>query len=810
MTILCGMLLLFVAMPGAGAQQHGNLQLTILDPDGNRLPGAQIAVRLDGRELSRAAANDEGIAVVSDIPSATYEVLIEKVGFHSCSRTIFVDAQGAAVEVTLLPKLTKSEQVEVHADVDGPAEDHVSASQSLQREEVKSLPARPAAVTDALPLVPGVTRSQDGEISIDGGAEHNSAYLVNGADVTDPGTGRFGLSIPVDSVEFLAVMKSPFLAEYGRFTTGVVTAETRRGGEKWHFELNDPFPGFRIRSMHLRGVREASPRLSFGGPLLGNKLYFNEGFQYSLKKEAVRTLPFPYNQSEHESVNSFSQFDYILSATHFLTVATQVAQQHTNFANLTFFMPEPVSPSFRASERLSSFIDHLALGTTLLSSTLSVQMFDAGTGAQGNADMVLTPTGNLGNYYLRESRDASRVQWNETASRSVDTRFGTNDLKFGSEVSHSSGSVLAKASPVDIRDAQGQLLEQIAFAAGLASTQVDTETALYGQDHWRPAKGLAFDWGLRVEHQSSTGNAHLAPRVGAAWTPFRKRLTTFRGGFGTYYDRVPLNVLYFAQSPEQVITTYGPAGLVVSGPNRYLHLGDPTHFSPRAKTWSLEWEQTLSSKVMLRVNYLQTTSHRVITISPGRAPAQYAYVLTGHGQSSYRQLEATSKVRWSKGRETFLSYVRSRSQGDLNEFGQFLGDFPSPIIRQNQFTRSPEDLPNRFLAWGSFSLPWRFAIYPTVEYRTGAPYAPLDALRNYVGVPYSDRYRFPDFFSADTRVSKDVPVGNKYALRFALSGFNLTNHFNALDVHANVADPSYGIFFGNNRRRFEGDFDVLF
>jgi hypothetical protein len=115
MTILLGILLLFVATPGAGAQQHGNLQVTIMDPDGNRLPEAQIAVRLDGRELSRATANDEGIAVVSDIPSATYEVLIEKEGFHSCSRTIFVDTQGAAVEVTLLPKPTKSEQVEVHA-----------------------------------------------------------------------------------------------------------------------------------------------------------------------------------------------------------------------------------------------------------------------------------------------------------------------------------------------------------------------------------------------------------------------------------------------------------------------------------------------------------------------------------------------------------------------------------------------------------------------------------------------------------------------------------------------------------------------
>ena len=31
---------------------------------------------------------------------------------------------------------------------------------------------------------------------------------------------------------------------------------TRRGGDKWNFELNDPLPEFRIRSLHLRGLRD--------------------------------------------------------------------------------------------------------------------------------------------------------------------------------------------------------------------------------------------------------------------------------------------------------------------------------------------------------------------------------------------------------------------------------------------------------------------------------------------------------------------------------------------------------------------------
>ena len=43
-----------------------------------------------------------------------------------------------------------------------------------------------------LPLVPGVVRSADGELKIDGTGEQRSALVVNQTDVTDPATGKFG------------------------------------------------------------------------------------------------------------------------------------------------------------------------------------------------------------------------------------------------------------------------------------------------------------------------------------------------------------------------------------------------------------------------------------------------------------------------------------------------------------------------------------------------------------------------------------------------------------------------------------------
>jgi hypothetical protein len=85
-----------------------------------------------------------------------------------------------------------------------------------------------------------------------------------------------------------------------------------------------------------------------------------------------------------------------------------------------------------------------------------------------------------------------------------------------------------------------------------------------------------------------------------------------------------------------------------------------------------------------------------------------------------------------------------------------------------------------------------------------------DERQNYVGIPNSPATRFPNFFSADARVLKDFKVSPKYVLRLSVTGFNLTNHFNALAIHANVDDPQFGVFFGNYHRRYRGDFEVIF
>jgi hypothetical protein len=824
-TAVCLALLLSMSASGGQQRRGATVRVSTNDEAGKAVAGVRVELKLNGAVAAAAATNEKGEAEFANVAPGTYEVAVSKEGLETLTEGEIAVAAGSPVEIkfTVIPKVQLTDTVNIQAGSEATLEKGASVSTDLQRSQIKDIPNKPATVADTLPLVPGVVRSAQGEIKISGSGEHRSALIVNSADVTDPATGQFGVTVPVDSVETISVFKTPYLAQYGRFTAGVVSVETRRGGDKWSFELNDPLPEFRIFSGHLRGIREASPRITFNGPLVANKLYFSEGVEYELAKRPVRTLPFPFNETKQESVNSFTQLDYVISPTHTLTGTFHLAPRHMNFVNLEFFNPQPVTPTFRAKDYTGTVIDRLTIGNNLLESTLAIKRYSGNVWGQGRAEMILTPAGNRGNYFSEQDRRASRVEWLETYSLAPVRLRGDHNLKFGATVARTTNRGVFTARPVNIEDLAGHVIKRIEFAGGQPFDRYDLETGFFGQDHWVISPKLSVDAGMRLERQGITETFRLAPRIGFAWTPLAHQQTVIRGGFGLFYDRVPLSVYAFDRYPEQVITAFGPGGEIVDGPRRFANITDRAelsefpfvygshsagNFSPYSETWNVEVEHPITRALRVRANYLQSNSYGVVIVTPKVVQGRDAFVLGGNGRSGYRQFELTTRWNMREGRQLFFSYVRSRAQGDLNEFNNYLGNFPLPVVRPNQYTNLPGDLPNRFIAWGVLQLPKKVRIAPLVEYRNGFPYSVTDAAQNYVGTP--NKARFPNFYSFDSRVSKDFKVNDKYSVRFSLSGFNLTNHFNPITVHSNIDDPQYGLFFGNYDRRFRLDFDVLF
>ena len=799
--------------------------ISVSDSDNLPVAAAKLEVR-QGTESPTAIETDgAGRATFIELRPGHYTLTATKLGFEPARTEFDVSDAGATIELTLAPLPTQHEAIDVHDNSTAVQQQEVSAPNGVPPQFAKELPSRPATVADALPLLPGVVRSQTGGLQISGSGKHRSALIVNSADVTDPATGQFGVTVPIDVVQTLNVYQTPFLAEYGQFTAGLVSVETKRGGDKWKWELNDPFPDFRIRSYHMDGIKDATPRLNFGGPLISDKLYFTEGFEYEMRKVEVYTLPWPQNQKKQQGFNAFTQLDWVVSGRQLFTASVHAALQSLQYVSINFLNPEPTSPDAGTRDYTVNLGDHLSLGSGLLENTVSLTRFDARVWGQGPADLIIAPWGNSGNYFERQNRIASRVGWSSTYSFASWNHAGSHNFKLGSYVSGSSDQGQVNEHAIDLLNGSSQLIERIAFTGGQPYRNSDGQFAFFGQDHWIISPYLAVDLGMRVESQEISESFRAAPRVGIAWTPFSRSGTVIRAGFGLFYDRVPLNVYSFPSYPNPFITTYDGLGNVIAGPFLFQNVigqatlrnpwvsqeAAPGNFSPRSSTWRVEVEQPVNRILKIKTGYAENEGAGLVLVNPvAPDPATNigAYQLSGDGRSRYRQFETTASWRVRESSRLFFSYVRSSARGDLNDFASFLGAFPVPLLRPNQFSYLPANLPNRFLAWGNLQLPHGFKIAPVFEYRNGFPYAVTNALQQYVGTPYQQS--FPNFFSLDARFSKDIRVNPKYTVRLSVSGFNLTDHFNPEALHTNIADPAFGAFVGQHGRRYTADFDILF
>jgi hypothetical protein len=817
-----------ISRASAGDTPSWVIHLAVVDEKSLAVPDAVVEVFLGEKPATTSTTDAAGKATLTVNLLGTYSLKISKTGSLATETALEVREGNAAqeidVDVVLSTAALSQQRVEVKGEASNPITETSSAPQTLSPEQAKDTPLRPATLVDALPLVPGIVRGPDGGVHIAGLGENHSALLINSVDVTDPATGGFGLSVPIDSVQTIEVSEMPYLAEFGRFTAGVIAADSRRGGDSWGYSLNDPLPDFFIRSGHLEGLRDAAPRFNLSGPVIANHLYFLEGVEYLISKNEVYTLPFPQSLSTGKALNSFTQFDAILSPNQTLTGSVHYAPHTVQYAGLDYFNPQPVTPNMDFHETTDTLTDRLAFGGGMLQSTVSSRVVSSDVTAQGTAEMMLTPIGNQGNYFGQESRRANRFEWIEEWTPRTLHLAGEHMLKFGMVLGHSENVGRFDARPVEINDASGHLLQQINFSGAGAYDVSDLEPAAFAQDHWVLNSHLAIDAGLRLEAQTITYTTRAAPRTGLEWTPDMGK-TVVRGGIGVFYDSVPLDVYAFSSYPEQTITTYNSSGFPIGPPVHYINLTAEAaqstfpfidsaqksgNFAPYSVAWNVSFEREVNRFLLLRVKYLQSHEQNMITLQPEVVLGQNAFVLGDSGSAHVRQTEFTARVGAASNRQFFFSYVRQFAFGDITDANSYLGDYPFPVVRNSLVASLPSEIPNRFLLWGTFALPRKFRITPHLELRNGFPYQPTDEFQQYLAATFGPQYRFPRYFSLDLRVSKDIQVNAKHAVRFSGSVRNLTDHFNPLEVHSNIADPQYGTFFGNNDRRAVLDFDILF
>jgi hypothetical protein len=827
---LCFVLLLaFVPAFAAKTASVGGLIYTISSDKVQVLwPNARVTLKSLATGMATSTVSDDlGNYNFTGLLPGDYEITVSLAGFSPGTRHITLK-EGEKSRVDFLLTIAQQKQnIEVTAE--GPLIDVTStntAAPALTTKTLRSVVRMNQDFQDALPLLPGVVRGLDGGIRIKGGRTNQSNTLVNSASVADPFTGQPALRLPAIAVQSVQVLSNPFSAEYGRFGSGVVEVATRGGTDAWKWLLEDPIPRFRWIDGSTHGVESASPHVTVAGPVVRDKLYVFQSVYYGYDALRVWSLPNPNNVRIQELVNTYTQVDWNFSASQRFTFMLTVDPQETKFANLNTFDPQPVTEDYRQRSFFASATHRWILPqggflqSLFSSKRLDSRLFPADPTV---GVMTLFPDQNSGTFFETQDRRTRLYQWSQTFHAWPIQSAGRHLLIAGYSYARSTFNGQISNTPIQVLRGDGTLSSTIAFGQAIPSVIAKNELAFFVQDNWQLHPRLTFDFGLRFDHDNlSAEPLNVAPRIGFVWAPTGDGRTAVRGGFGVFFDKIPLNVANFLNFPDRTITSYAADGATVVGMPLHLPHVIATHDQalrvPYQLGWTLQFDRELRRGLLLRLGYEHREGYRDFYVDPIQSSGSAQLDLHNDGRQTYREFLVMLRWQPNEGTTLYTSYVHSRAEGELNDYGQFFGNFPYPLIRSNQFGPLASDAPHRLLFWGIVPLPKRATplpekveFVPVLDLHTGFPYSRLDENWNYIG-RRNQAGRYPTFIGFDTKFQYPVAFTfRKHRIRFraGLTIANILNSFNPRDVQQYGPSPHFGQFYNSVGRQFriDGDFE---
>lgn len=766
------------------------------------LPNARVV--LHGPVDKEALSDAQGAFAIDGLPPGLYEIEANAPGLNA-ALTVEVNPGGASSVLVELNVAAVISSVNVAAS-DAPVVEESAQKNTISQAIVEKAPNSNDRVENLLPLVPGVVRGPDGRINMKGAQATQAGWLVNSTNVTDPATGGQAINLPIDVVSSVQVISNPYDPEYGKFTGAVSSVETRTGNmEKFHISAQNLFPRLRDRNGHVVGLGAITPRITATGPIIKNRLAFTQSFEYRFVRTPVESLPPLQRDEELESFDSFSQFDLKINEKQTATLSVAVFPQKLDYFGLDTFNPQPSTTNLhQRGYQFSTQHRYVSESGSLLTSQLAYEDFDADTFPNSQDPYRLLVETTEGGFFNRQNRDTDRVQWQEIYQFSPKHFHGNHQLKAGFDFSHSSYNGRQQSLPVDIVGVAGAALQRIEFGSPADFSIHQNEFAWFVGDQWTVGPRLTIDLGVRFDRDSITDSTHTAPRIGMTLALTSDRRTVLKAGGGLFYDRVPLNVPAFPRFPNRTMLTLDSSGEVVSS-LAYSNVITGGLRNPKSENWNVELDRQVIENLVVRVAYQQRNTVYDLVLDPVSTANGNFLSLANSGRDFYREFQITGRYQIRQ-HTVNASYVRSKASGDLNDFNQFFGNDPQAVIRANARGPLPYDAPNRFLAWGEFSAPWKVTVMPVLDIHTGFPYSVVNEAREFVG-PRNDQ-RFRGFNSFDVQVLRPVrlPFAKERKVKVGLGVFNLFNHSNPRDVQNDMDSPRFGEFFNSPNRTFRGKF----
>jgi hypothetical protein len=777
---------------------------------------------------------------------------------------------------------------------------------TVTRTEAETLPLNGRNVLDLALLVPGVsptntaanqlfaeTSAVPGQgISIGSQRNFSNSFLLDGLSNNDDAAGLTGASYSLDVVNEFQAVTSGGQAELGRALGGYVNVVSKSGTNATHGDLYGYFRNQRFNAANPLAqlalpMTQAQYGASLGGPVIhGRTFYFTNFEQRELNQSGLSTIlpanmavinrrlsalgyPGPqistgvYPNPVHNT-NLFAKFD------HQFSVKDQAGIRYSAYhvtAENSRGAGGLSAPS--ASANLDDTDQTVAASNI---ATISQRVVNETRAQFTHSDLKAPPSDPIGPAVsisgvatfgtLSSSPTARRNKLAEGVDN-LSFQTGAHAIRVGADFLYNGDAI---TFPRSYRGSYS-FSSLASFLAGAYNSSGFTQTfknsvvsqtnpnaGFYAQDEWKASSRLTINFGARYDLEFlrtiATNTGNVSPRGGFAWTPFASRRLIVRGGYGLFYDRIPLrplaNALLSANntvnpadlSQVSISLSPGQSGAPVF-PNTLGGLTLPagvlfnfTTMDPRMRNayseqGSLEIERQVGARGALTVGYQHVRGlHLMISINqnvPSCAasgtnnacrpdPAfgndsQYSSLADSH----YDGLHASYVERPSTWSSLRVSYTYSKA---LDNVGEFF--FSAPLNNFNiwqDYGRSDDDQRHRLVFDGTVHTPggvaktgWNrlargFQLTAMLQYysplpfnvTTGANTIQGTAARPTINGVFINRNAGSgfDFLSLGASLSRTFRLRERLQLEALAEGFNLTNHLNGVTLNGVFGTGAY-------------------
>jgi hypothetical protein len=889
--------LCLAASLAASAQQSINLASIsgrVTDPTGAAIPGATVSVLNLATQQEKGVQTDAGGNFhLGYLTPGNYQLTARHIGFADAPQKLTLAVGAAlALPISLHPA---SQQTEIVVEATAPVLEaaRTQVASEISQQQIRSLPVPGRDVLSLALLQPGVTPAQTNStqtfaetsavpgqgISIGSQRNFSNSFIVDGLSANDDAAGLNGNFYDQDVVDQFQVVSAGGQAEFGRALGGYVNLVTRGGTDTLHGDFYGYLRNQRLDAANpLLGRRlprtEAQFGASLGGPLGHHATYYFLNFeQRQLNQDGLITIS-PANVAAINSTLATDGYAGPSLATglysnpiHSTNVFARLdkAISDNDQFNLRYSLYHVFSLNSRGVGALSTVSAAAGLRDDTQNLALSnIRSFSAATvnetRAQITYDNLVAPLNDaigpavtisgVASFGTLSVSPTARRNWLFELVDNLSHQSGNHSLKTGVDFLN---NTLAITFPHANRGSYS-FASLAAFQAGQYNNSGFTQAfgaplvklhnpnlGLFAQDAWTVRPDLTLDFGVRYDLQwlptVATNADNVSPRLGFAWVPFKARHTVVRGGWGVYYDRIPLRALANAVQSSQNTTLTTPAtfinaslspgqtgapvfpqimGSVPAGVLVNFTTLDPHIQNAYSQQTSLQVEQQIGIGATVAVGGEDVRGrHLIIDVNQNpptcvanggnngcRTQSAYGNNMqySSLAQSRYDALDLTYTQQFTPGARIQVAYTWAKAYDDVGQF--FFSSPTNNFDIYQDWARSDDDLRHRLTVAASFSLPYRFAFSTTATASSAPPLDVVTGGRTLQGTTQRPvladgsvlgRNAGQGFagFDLDARLSRDFALGDHATMKLMAEAFNLFNHPNNLIPNSTFGNGVY-------------------